>query len=169
LFMIAGIVGKLGGSFELARLGGLYQERPGFSIVFLLAALSLIGIPPLSGFWAKLLIIDAGLHHDSAVVITFVVLVSLLTFIPLIRIWSEVFWKPKPLDADVPSTAGSVESPNAFAWTPVLGLSAIMLAIGFLPAKIIDMSDTAAKGLITRTAYVDAVLPARAKLNEAQK
>ncbi|MFT6304364.1 MAG: multicomponent Na+:H+ antiporter subunit D, partial [Pseudomonadales bacterium] len=131
------------------------------------AALSLVGIPPLSGFWAKLLIIDAGLHHEAAVVITFVVLVSLLTFIPLIRIWSEAFWKSKPLDVQI--STNSVERPTSYAWIPVLGLSAIMLLIGFLPAKIIDMSDIAAQSLITRSAYLNTVLPARANLNEAQK
>lgn len=169
LFMIAGIVGRLGGSFELSKLGGLYQERPGFSILFLLAALSLIGIPPLSGFWAKLLIIDAGLHHDAATVIAFVVLVSLLTFIPLIRIWSEAFWKSKPLDMPATSTTKPVNLPDAYAWIPVLGLSAIMLLIGLLPAKIIDMSDTAAQSLMTRSAYLDTVLPSRPDLTEAQK
>ncbi|MFK7858535.1 MAG: proton-conducting transporter membrane subunit [Granulosicoccus sp.] len=170
LFMIAGIVGTLGGSFELSRLGGLYQERPGFSIVFLLAALALIGIPPLSGFWAKLLIIEAGLHHDAALVIAFVVVASLLTFIPLIRIWSEAFWKARPLDteSDANATAKPLNDPGAYAWTPVLGLSAIMLLIGFLPGKIIDMSDTAAQSLMTRAAYLDTVLPLRANVNGAQ-
>ena len=180
LFMIAGVIGKLGASFELARLGGLYQERPGFAMLFLLAALSLIGIPPLSGFWAKLLIIEAGLHHDATVVIVFVVLVSLLTFIPLIRIWSEAFWKPKPLSTEdaaadtTDSKAGpSVTPPNWYAWTPVLGLSIIMLLIGFLPSKIIEMSDTAAQSLMNPSAYLDTVLPnraaAQANLNEVQQ
>lgn len=179
LFMIAGIVGRLGGSFELSRLGGLYQERPGFSMVFLLAALSLIGIPPLSGFWAKVLIIDAGLHHDAAIVVSFVVLASLLTFIPLIRIWSEAFWKAKPMHSDtVDDTEKGNETiapgvlrtdrPDAFAWVPVLGLSAVMLLIGFLPGKIIDMSDIAAQSLMSRDAYMSTVLPEQANLNEAQ-
>lgn len=192
LFMIAGIIGKLGGSFELSRLGGLYQERPGFSMLFLLAALSLIGIPPLSGFWAKLLIIEASLHDDAALVITFVVLVSLLTFIPLIRIWSEAFWKPRPLDVE-PLIAESVDSetltgettnavevseplispPNRYTWTPVIGLSIIMLLIGFLPGKIIELSDTAAKSLINPSVYLDTVLSdqqtTQVDLNEAQK
>lgn len=171
LFMIAGIIGKLGGSFELARLGGLYQERPGFAILFLLAALSLIGIPPLSGFWAKLLIIEAGFHHDAALVIVFVILVSLLTFIPLIRIWSEAFWKQRPMDADV----SSVTPPKMYAWIPVLGLSLIVLLIGFLPSKLIEFSDTAAQSLIKPEAYLDRVLPNRSlsktqvNLNEVQK
>ena len=53
LFMIIGIVGREAGSFELDQLGGLYRSRPGLALTFLLGALALMGIPPLSGFWAK--------------------------------------------------------------------------------------------------------------------
>lgn len=171
LFMIAGLIGKFGGSFELSRLGGLYQERPGFSMLFLLAALSLIGIPPLSGFWAKVLIIDAGLHHDAALVIGFVVIASLLTFIPLVRIWSEAFWKARPSQAlpattiSETSTTPTSGSLDGFAWTPVLGLSVLMLLIGFMPSRIIDMSDTAAQNLLTRDHYISTVLPQQGNTN----
>jgi len=172
LFMIAGVTGNLRGSFGLSRLGGLYQDRPGFPMLFLLAALSLIGIPPLSGFWAKLLIIEAGLHHDATLVIIFVILVSLLTFIPLIRIWSEAFWKPCPFESTAREEKPSgdkplgdkgdeltVIPPTMFAWVPVLGLSLIMLLIGFLPGKIIALSDMAAEGLMKPAAYLETVLP----------
>ena len=153
LFMITGIVGKLGGSFELSKLGGLYQERPGFAIVFLLAALSLIGIPPLSGFWAKILIIDASLHHEAAIVLAFVVIASLLTFIPLIRIWSEAFWKARPMDATEAS-----DNTNPYIWVPVLSLSALMLLFGFLPESVIELSTIAAEELLAPTAYLESVL-----------
>ena len=169
LFMIVGIIGTLGGSFELSRLGGLYRERPGFAILFLLAALSLIGIPPLSGFWAKVLIIDAGLHHDAAIVIAFVVLASLLTFIPLIRIWSEAFWKAAPFDdpALIKPAALGTNTPTAFAWVPVLGLSALMLVLGFMPGGVIELSDIAAQSLLTPDAYLSSVLPSSPDSTEA--
>jgi len=41
----------------------------------------------------------------------------------------------------------------------VLGLSLIMLLIGFLPSKIIALSDTAAEGLMKPAAYLETVLP----------
>ena len=157
LFMIAGIVGKLGGSYELSRLGGLYQERPGFAIIFLLAALSLIGIPPLSGFWAKVLIIDASLHHDAALVIGFVVVASLLSFIPLIRIWSEAFWKARPAG----STAATATISSA-ALTPVIVLSVLMLLLGLMPGGVITLTDVAAQQVMSPEAYLNSVLPSTA-------
>jgi hypothetical protein len=48
-----------------------------------------------------------------------------------------------------------------------------MLLIGFLPSKIINLSDIAAQSLMNPSAYLDTVLPdraaAKANLNEAQK
>ncbi len=157
LFMIAGVIGKLGGTYELSELGGLYKDRPGFSMIFLFAALALIGIPPLSGFWAKLLIINASLSHESYVVIAFVLLASLLTFIPLVRIWSEAFWKARPLTPG-PNTRAPI-TPDSYTWAPVLALSALMLGFGLLPGSIIDLSDTAATSLLEPSAYLESVLP----------
>ncbi len=97
LFLIMGMVEKRGKSSELSELGGLYRASPGLSMLYLLAALALIGIPPLSGFWAKLMVLEAGIAHQSWWMAGIVLLASLLTFIPLMRIWFEAFWKPAPV------------------------------------------------------------------------
>ena len=163
LFMMAGIVGHLGGSFSLSQLGGLYRDRPGFSLLFLLAILTLAGIPPLSGFWAKVMIIEAGLELSAHLVIALVLLISLITFIPLIRIWSEAFWKSAP-GKQSPQQQNQAQQARlapipAVALTPVIGLSLILLWIGLQPAMLIDVADRAAHHLLAPQAYVDSVLP----------
>ncbi len=107
LFMVAGIVGRLGGSFSLTELGGLYRERPLFAVGFLLAAFSLIGFPPLSGFWAKVMIIEAGLDAGAPFVLFVVLLTSLMTFIPLMRIWAGAFWQKRPENSRAPAVSGA--------------------------------------------------------------
>jgi len=57
LFLISGIARRLGGSFELGRLGGLYLRHPALAALFLVAAFSLAGFPPFSGFVAKLALV----------------------------------------------------------------------------------------------------------------
>ena len=57
LFLIAGIVWRLAGHHDLRRVGGLYAARPGLALLFLLAAFSLVGVPPTSGFWGKFLLV----------------------------------------------------------------------------------------------------------------
>lgn len=163
LFLMAGIVGKLGGSFRLSELGGIYRDRPGFSLLFLFAILTLAGIPPLSGFWAKVMIIEAGLELSAHAVIALVLLISLITFIPLIRIWSEVFWKSAPENQDPAQQLHAqqvrlVPLPVA-ALTPVIGLSFILLWIGLQPAMLIDLADRSARHLLDPQSYVEAVLP----------
>ena len=61
LFLVAGIVKRLGGTLDLGSLGGLYRRRPALALLFLVPAFSLAGIPPLSGFWGKLVLVKAGL------------------------------------------------------------------------------------------------------------
>lgn len=172
LFMIVGMVEKRGNSSELAQLGGLYRSSPGLSILFLLVALALVGIPPLSGFWAKLMVLEAGVLQESWWMIGIVLLTSLLTFIPLMRIWFEAFWKPAPVTG-LESSTSSISSPasnpdrddsaqSSFArLIPVLGLSAILLLIGIHPTPLIDLADVAAKSVLDVSAYREVVLGAR--------
>ena len=92
LFLGAGAARRLTGSELFGRSGGLWRQRPWFSLLFLIPALSLAGVPPFSGFWAKLLLaqatLDAGRYG-----LTFAVLgVGLLTLFAMARIWAEVFW-----------------------------------------------------------------------------
>ena len=65
LFLVAGVAKRLTGSTELKKIGGLYKSSPLLAVLFLIPALSLAGIPPLSGFWAKLVLIRASLEIES--------------------------------------------------------------------------------------------------------
>ena len=48
LFLVSGVARRLTGSFELGAIGGLYKSSPLLALLFLVPALSLAGIPPLS-------------------------------------------------------------------------------------------------------------------------
>ncbi len=159
LFMTLGIIGRESGSFELDDLGGLYRSRPGLAIAFLLGALALIGIPPLSGFWAKVMIIEAGLEAGAGLAIAVVVAYSLLTFIPLMRIWSHAFWSA------VPATAGGValrgdmgRSELRLLTLPAAGLVGLILVIGLMPEPLLQVASTAAADILEPDAYLQAVL-----------
>ncbi len=157
LFMTLGIIGREAESFELKDLGGLYQSRPGLALTFLLGALALIGIPPLSGFWAKFMMIEAGIDTGATVAITVVIAYSLLTFIPLIRIWSHAFWSPATAGrADLGRGMGRSE--DRLLMLPAAGLAAVILAIGLLPEPLLQVANEAAAGILEPDAYLQAVL-----------
>ncbi|MFA6229366.1 MAG: NADH-quinone oxidoreductase subunit NuoN [Rhodanobacter sp.] len=49
---------------EIADLKGLNQKSPWFAFLMLLAMFSLAGVPPLVGFWAKALVLEAAIHAN---------------------------------------------------------------------------------------------------------
>jgi len=99
LFLSAGIHEKLTGTNDIKKSGGLAYATPVFATLFLTAALALAGVPPLSGFFSKFMLIKAGVDtivatHSPLVMIIVVIglLTSLLTLYSMIKIWIFAFW-----------------------------------------------------------------------------
>mgnify|MGYP001377255691 FL=1 len=62
LYLLAGVIARVsGGAFDLRALGGLYAARPLLAVLFLVLGLAVAGLPPFSGFWPKLMLVDASL------------------------------------------------------------------------------------------------------------
>lgn len=161
LFLVSGIVHRLGGSYQLKRLGGFYRSHPWLAVLFLIPALSLAGIPPLSGFLAKFIVIRAGIEAEAYGVTAIALLVGLLTLYSMIKIWSEVFWKSTPPEGDV---APYPEVRQRELWlmaAPVVGLGLCTLFIGLYPAPIHALAEASAAQLLDPDAYIRAVLGAQ--------
>ena len=153
LFFSAGIATRLTGSEVLARSGGLWRARPWFSMLFLIPALALAGVPPFSGFWPKLLLVQATLEIGSWGLVLAVLGTGLLTLFAMGRIWAAMFWSAHP-EGDNAIT-GKVDG-----WTlsaPVV-LMFIVILIGVQPAPFIEVSQAVAAQLLDPTGYVEAVL-----------
>jgi multicomponent Na+:H+ antiporter subunit D len=94
LFLIAGVAERIAGSTDLAKIGGLYKSAPLLAVLFVVPAFSLAGFPPLSGFWAKFLLVKASLEIDAWVVAAVALVVGLLTIYSMTKIWGAAFWTP---------------------------------------------------------------------------
>ena len=79
LFLISGVARRTGNSFNLANLGGFYSSRGFLAVLFFIPAFSLAGFPPLSGFWAKMILIRASLEIELYVPAITAAVVGLLT------------------------------------------------------------------------------------------
>ncbi|WP_437291987.1 proton-conducting transporter transmembrane domain-containing protein [Sorangium sp. So ce406] len=162
LFLISGIMQSDGKDVRLDLQGGLLARSPGLSACFLVTALSLAGMPPLSGFWGKLILVRSGLEIGSrgatAVVATSLA-VGLLTLISMTKIWNEAFWKPAPapVDAGVAARAGGTRS-RALLYAAVVLLTALGFTLGMAPEPLLDVVRRAAAQLADPTDYVRAVL-----------
>lgn len=157
LFLVSGVVYLLQGSFSLRQLGGLYRSSPGLAILFLIPALSLAGIPPLSGFFAKYILIRAGLEVESYAIVVVALITGLLTLYSMTKIWAEVFWKAPPEDAP---TSPVVLTPlqRWQLYLPMTGLAILTLLIGFWGQPVYELAEAAAAQLLDPQGYIDAVL-----------
>ena len=163
LFLISGVARSYCGSFDLKKMGGLYAAAPWLSVLFFIPAMSLGGIPPLSGFFAKFAVVKAGLAGDTlfgplAVAVTAVALVvGLLTLYSMTKIWAEAFWRPAP-DGHAPRPSAVPPAQKALLLAPIAALAALTLSIGFFPEFYFGFAQTAAAQLLSPRAYIDAVL-----------
>jgi multicomponent Na+:H+ antiporter subunit D len=165
LFLVSGITYRLLGSYELKDLGGVYRQRPYLALLFLIPALSLAGIPPLSGFFAKFIVVRASLEASEYVITAIALLVGLLTLYSMIKIWAEVFWKKLPDHVtDASRLNGEVKDRNNWAYyVPVVGLAACTLIIGLYGQPIYVLAETAADQLMNPKLYIEAVLGGQSK------
>ncbi|RJP53813.1 MAG: Na+/H+ antiporter subunit D [Anaerolineaceae bacterium] len=157
LFLVSGVVQRLKGTLELKKLGGLYQSLPGLAMIFLVPALSLAGLPPLSGFFAKLSLVQAGLSQGQYVIVSISLLVSLLTLFSMMKLWNETFWKDQAKEyenAQQPVNPG--EWRTMFA--PIAGLAALTILIGLSASPLFELALRAGEQLMDPTAYIRAVM-----------
>jgi multicomponent Na+:H+ antiporter subunit D len=158
LFLVSGMCARISGTFELARLGGLYPGYRLVSLLFFISAFSLAGFPPLSGFWGKLVIIRAGLETGAYWAAAAAVVVGLLTAYSMTKIWGEAFWKPSPASPAPGEGPRSAPAPDIWMLLPVAGLAGLTLIIGLMPGPFLEVANRAAYELTHPEIYVKAVL-----------
>lgn len=117
---------------EIADLKGLNQKSPWMAFLMLLAMFSLAGVPPLFGFWAKMLVLEAAIHANMlwlAIVGIVFAIIGLYYYLYVIK----VMYFDKPVEGSVLTVQQDkplrvVLSLNALAllvlglyWGPLLG------------------------------------------------
>ncbi|MCK6371928.1 MAG: Na+/H+ antiporter subunit D, partial [Gammaproteobacteria bacterium] len=133
LFLVAAIICRISGSYDLRRCGGLATARPWLAGIFALSALSLVGIPPLSGFWAKLAIVRAALVEERYLWAVFALGVGFLTLYSMLKIWLEAFWKAHP----DPGWAPPADTRLMPAYLVTAALAGVTVVIGLAPGPLL--------------------------------
>lgn len=153
LFLVSGLTYQLLGTHDLKAMGGLYKQRPWLAAGFLIPAMSLAGLPPLSGFFAKFVVIKAGVEASAWWATGFGLFVGLLTLYSMIKIWGEVFWKAAPDGVTLSTTKLS-----PWALMPVVLLATMTVMIGFFGEPLLQIAEISAEQLLNSQGYVEAVL-----------
>ncbi len=156
-FLIGGIIQRLRGSYDLKSIGGLYQSHPFTALLFIVPALSLAGVPPLSGFFGKFVLIKAGYDSGNFGVASIALLVGLVTLFSMIKIWNEAFWKKEPQQASI-QPVPLVSHKKVLLYTPVVILAVLTIVMGIFAGYFFRFATVAAEQLTDPSAYIRAVL-----------
>lgn len=97
LFLCAGAVQHAAGTRDMRKLGGLAKQMPGTTLIWLIAAAAIVGVPLTNGFVAKWLLYDAALQSGAWVVVIIAWLVSSFTAFYILKATVGVFFgEPSP-------------------------------------------------------------------------
>ena len=155
LFLVGGLIEDEEGTSALDRIGGLAGRRPLLALLFALPALSLAGLPPFSGFVAKLALVDAGVADTSTLIVVVALVGSALTLLSMVKIWLGVFWGTQPEDRPTgPAT------PHRGRWLMTGATSVAVtatLAVALFAGPLWDLSERAAAELLDPAGYIEEV------------
>jgi multicomponent Na+:H+ antiporter subunit D len=159
LLVCAGALELAYGTCGLGQPQGLAHREPLLATTFLVAAFSLAGLPPLSGFVAKLALIGAAIAAGNYLAAGLAVAVSFLTLLVMARIWSGVFAGREAAATGGPGLRARARSAVRGALiAPGVALTVPSLLLGVWAQPLFTVAGTAAAGLTSTAAYVQAVL-----------
>jgi NADH-quinone oxidoreductase subunit N len=130
-------------SEEIADLAGLNQRSPLYAGVMAVCLLSLAGIPPLVGFYAKLAVLQALLASGQGLymaVAIFAVLMSLIGAFYYLRVIKVMYF-------DSPITASSVVAPVDVRVVLCIN-GALVLVLGLLPGGLLALCGAAVRQML---------------------
>lgn len=152
LFFLVGIVAVIFGTSNLRKMGGLIKTYPVLGWTYLITAFGLAGIPPLSGFPGKLLIVQGGFegpHFWGSIVI---LATSLIVLLSAVRIFIYAFWGESV--ATVPLKKSAYQA----MFIPTAVLVAITVVFGVGAELFMPFITGAGEVLLNPSIYIDAVL-----------
>ncbi len=142
-FAIVAFLRGVIGSEEIADYAGLIRSVPVVAVALVVILISLIGIPPMSGFMAKFGVFAALVNAGGPVMMSLLVIAGFNTVISLIyylRVAKIVSIDPEP-ETRGPVTLGIL--PTAY----VLVLAIPVLYYGLLPGHVLDIARQATQQL----------------------
>lgn len=166
LFLAAGLVVGRTGTSALHRM--TRRPPPGVLVVALFAvpAMSLSGIPPFSGFIAKLALLQAGVAQGGPAAYALAaaaLLTSLLTLYAMTRVWTAAFTARAPDHDEAPPPKPDIRTARTSGTGRLMpaaaaGMTVAGLAIAVCAGPLAGLGERAAEDLLHPHAYRSAVL-----------
>ncbi len=150
LFLSAGYLVYYSGSKNIEDLDGMGKRKPFLSFFFAFGAFAIMGLPPLNGFWSKMIIISETIRNGFVVIAALALVGSVIEAVYYLRVVGRLYFKKHHDDQQEKYVHGSA----IFAMS-ILVLLAIV--IGLYPDLIMQYLKPAAEELVNKTMYIQSV------------
>ncbi len=161
LFLLAGIIasqrGALSGRLEA---GPRLRQWSLLGVLFFIVSIAVAGLPPLSGFLGKALILEAAVDQPRGFWVWGVVIAtSLLAVITLAQAGIAIFWRHQLAEGAEDDTQRPPKAVGRVV--PVVAMIALIGAMTILAGPLTDFTGAAAEQLVDPSNYIEGVFPER--------
>lgn len=152
LFLLVGVMIAITGTSNLRKMGGLIKDYPWLGWTFLIATLTLAGIPPFSGFIGKVLLVRGSFAAEAYIGGGLILLSSLFVLYSVIKIFLNGIW-------GVPKEYDGRNKQNAFyLWGSAVFLVILAVGYGVGAEAVRPLISQASEALSDPGIYIQAVL-----------
>src|SRR5699024_10505186 len=146
------IIISVTGTSNLREMGGLMKTHASLGWMYLIAVFGLVGIPPLSGFIGKLLIVQGGFEAGNIWTTIIILISSIIVLLSAMRIFVYAFWRVTVALAETKKSSYRKEM------IPAVLLVVISIVYGIGDESLIPYMENASDLLLNPSIYIDAVL-----------
>jgi proton-translocating NADH-quinone oxidoreductase chain M len=139
LFMMAGAIILQTGTRSMSKLGGLAGRMPYTAVIAMIGALTIVGIPPTSGFMAEWILFNGVLqsgvaNSDTLRIVAFGlgILATVLTAAYILWMYKRIFF------GKIPEQYTKIKDPNRYVIVTMAALAAITLILGVYPNPLLN-------------------------------
>jgi proton-translocating NADH-quinone oxidoreductase chain M len=139
LFMMAGAIILQTGTRTMSKLGGLAGRMPYTAVIAMIGALTIMGIPPTSGFMAEWILFNGVLqsgvaNSDTLRIVAFGlgILATVLTAAYILWMYKRIFF------GKIPEQYTKIKDPNRYVIVTMAALAAITLILGVYPNPLLN-------------------------------
>jgi proton-translocating NADH-quinone oxidoreductase chain N len=154
LFLAVGYMIYRTGSMAISSMNGIGKRMPFVSFACVIAAFSLVGLPPFAGFPSKFLIVRAALAQGDVLFTVLIGIVLVGTVIEgayFFRVVQALYFRDSNKNA-------RLEKAPASAAVPILVLLVLIVAFGIYPDFLMPLLNSAASELLDKAGYIKGVL-----------
>ncbi|RAV01278.1 Na+/H+ antiporter subunit D [Paenibacillus sp. YN15] len=152
MFMLGGMLVQAAGTGRITEMGGLMKKKPLLGWMFFILSLALAGVPPLSGFAGKMLIIRGGLESGLYLFTAVSLASSLIVLYSMLRIFMHAFW------GEEKTSAPAMPRKQTGMTLAAGGLFCLMIVMGLGSEWLYSLVSQAGDILIQPELYIEAVL-----------